>query len=243
MLDLQTGENLARGLYPGAATSDERNLAIGSLDCTHRLYPSDTELIRYGRSDYFAFIMEKGWAFSHRSLKSGSRQVTSIYVAGDLIGFSRGSRAERHPADASVCTVGAARVAEVEPDLLKRTLANQPTLAQAILQNEARVSAILQERLICLGRRSARSRIGHFYLELSVRVSNADIGFTNRFACPLSQYVVSDALGLSAEHLNRVLRQLRLARLLQVRNGHVEILDRHRLGELSDFDPGYLSLK
>jgi CRP-like cAMP-binding protein len=51
---------------------------------------------------------------------------------------------------------------------------------------------------------------------------------------------VSDALGLSAEHLNRVLRQLRLAQLLQVRGGRVDILNRKGLERLADFDPDYL---
>lgn len=58
--------------------------------------------------------------------------------------------------------------------------------------------------------------------------------------CPLSQYVVADVLGLSPEHLNRVMRQLRLTGLLCVRRGRVDLLNAEGLGRLADFDPAYL---
>jgi CRP-like cAMP-binding protein len=107
--------------------------------------------------------------------------------------------------------------------------------------DHARAHAMLEERLISLGRRSARERTAHFFLELSVRLGHSGEGLLNTYECPLSQYVVADALGLSAEHLNRILKQLRLARQLHVRNGSVEILDREGLVRLADFDSGYLS--
>lgn len=242
MTGLPTSGQATRSEFAEADFRVDHPIALSSLEVTRRRYGEDTELIRLGRPISCAFIVEKGWAFAHRSLKSGARQVTSVYVAGDLIGFPPVSRGEMCRADVSVCAVTEAHIAEIGFAPLKLALEREPMLARSVLKSEARASAMLQERLISLGRRSASSRTAHFFLELSVRVSSADVAFINRFACPLSQYIVSDALGLSAEHLNRILRQLRLAQLLQVRSGMVEILDRTRLGQLSDFDPDYLSM-
>ena len=61
------------------------------------------------------------------------------------------------------------------------------------------------------------------------------------FKCPLSQYVLADALGLSAIHINRVLRQLRERNLLTVRRGRIKIHDLRGLRQLSGFRGGYLN--
>jgi len=61
------------------------------------------------------------------------------------------------------------------------------------------------------------------------------------FKCPLTQPVLADALGLSAIHVNRVLRQLRERGLLTVRAGKVKINDLHGLRKLAGFRGGYLN--
>ena len=51
--------------------------------------------------------------------------------------------------------------------------------------------------------------MSHFLLELSARLKLVGMGDRTGFDCPLTQYHLADALGLSAVHVNRVLRQLR----------------------------------
>ena len=58
---------------------------------------------------------------------------------------------------------------------------------------------------------------------------------------PLSQYVIADALGLTAIHVNRVLRQLREQKLLTIRKGKVHIHDLNKLRKLAGFQGGYLN--
>ena len=60
------------------------------------------------------------------------------------------------------------------------------------------------------------------------------------YACPLSQYMLADALGLTAVHINRIMRQLREKGLLTFRTGQVIFDDFDRLVELADFDTAYL---
>jgi DNA-binding transcriptional regulator YhcF (GntR family) len=51
---------------------------------------------------------------------------------------------------------------------------------------------------------------------------------------------LADALGLSAIHVNRVLRHLREAGLMTFRDGRVVFLDYEGLIKLAEFDPSYL---
>lgn len=52
--------------------------------------------------------------------------------------------------------------------------------------------------------------------------------------------MLADALGLSAVHVNRVLRQLREMGLLTFHKGHVTFDDFDGLVTLADFDKTYL---
>jgi DNA-binding GntR family transcriptional regulator len=56
----------------------------------------------------------------------------------------------------------------------------------------------------------------------------------------LTQYHLADALGLSAVHVNRVLRHLREDGLVTFRQGRVIFDDFARLSDVAGFDMGYL---
>jgi CRP-like cAMP-binding protein len=75
------------------------------------------------------------------------------------------------------------------------------------------------------------------FLELSERLQLVGLATEREFDCPLNQYVPADALGLSAIHLNRVLRQLRERKLMILRDRKVTILDRAKLNILAGFQP------
>jgi hypothetical protein len=86
-----------------------------------------------------------------------------------------------------------------------------------------------------VGRRSAIERTAYFFTELAERLNLIGPATEIEFKCPLSQHVLADALGLSAIHVNRVLRQLREQDLLTLRKGSVKIHDLNRLRRLAGF--------
>jgi CRP-like cAMP-binding protein len=96
------------------------------------------------------------------------------------------------------------------------------------------------EHLVGIGRRSALIRTAHLLVELGLRLQLVGLGEADGFACPLNQYVLADALGLTAIHVNRVLRQLRERQLLTFRDGRVAFHDLPRLRQLAEHHGGYL---
>jgi DNA-binding GntR family transcriptional regulator len=58
----------------------------------------------------------------------------------------------------------------------------------------------------------------------------------------MTQEQLGDALGLSAVHVNRVLRGLETDGLITRRRREVTIVDWKRLGRAADFDDRYLHL-
>jgi CRP-like cAMP-binding protein len=60
---------------------------------------------------------------------------------------------------------------------------------------------------------------------------------------PLTQIVLSDALGLTPVHVNRVLRRLRLEGIMRLRSGVLVIDDITELARRAGFDEQYLQRK
>ncbi|WP_202946716.1 Crp/Fnr family transcriptional regulator [Allomesorhizobium alhagi] len=117
-------------------------------------------------------------------------------------------------------------------DLLD-TFSRMPRLATAVLWVASRDEATVVEHLVGIGRRDARERTAHFLLELGARLKLVGLGSAAGYACPLSQSMLADAIGLSAVHVNRVLRELREA-------GQVTFDDFEGLVRLADFYRTYL---
>ena len=60
------------------------------------------------------------------------------------------------------------------------------------------------------------------------------------FALPMIQADLAEACGMTPVHVNRTLRVLREAGLLQFRDGIATLIDGKGLAAVAEFDPGYL---
>ena len=111
-----------------------------------------------------------------------------------------------------------------------------PRVAAAILWSASRDEAMVIEHLVNVGRRSAIERVAHCLLELRQRLHLVGLASESQFECPLTQYDLADALGLSPIHVNRVLRFLREEGLLTVKSHTVFVHDLAGLTRLAGFD-------
>ena len=75
-------------------------------------------------------------------------------------------------------------------------------------------------------------------MELAERLTLVGLATEAEFACPLSQFVLADALGLTSIHVNRTLRELRERNLLTLHRGTVTIHDLAGLRKLAGFQGG-----
>ena len=83
--------------------------------------------------------------------------------------------------------------------------------------------------------------MSHFLCEVSYRLQIDGHDAHDAFDLPLTQQELSDILGLSAVHVNRVLQVLRSQDLIELRSNRLIILDKAGLYEIAEFDPKYLS--
>lgn len=194
-------------------------------------------LIDEGDRGQKAFVFHSGWGCNYKDLATGTRQIISFPIAGDCVGLRS---ILLKTADHSVSALTAAVVSSVEASHVTRCVSEFPRLGAAILWAASRDEAMVVEHLVNVGRRSAIERTAHFFMEMAERLSMIGMATASEFKCPLSQFVLADALGLTAIHVNRVLRQLREQNLLSLHHGTVKILDLKGLRLLAGFQGGYL---
>ena len=235
MLMLQSP--LTRKLSAYVALSDTDLLTLARLHRRRRSFQPGHELVHEGQAKASAFILCEGWVCSYKLLPDGGRQIVDVQIPGDFLGLrSMLFRASDHSIEA-VTRIEATEV--LAPDILE-AFGEAPRLATAVLWAASRDEAMVVEHLVNLGRRSAEERMAHFLLELGARLALVGASDRTGFDCPLTQYHLADTLGLSAVHVNRVLRQLREEGLVTFRNGRVDFVDFDRLKTVAGFDTGYL---
>ena len=215
----------------------EELAALAAIEARRHPATAGTELIHERQPDQRAYILQRGWAACYKLLPDGGRQVIDVRIPGDFMGFRS---VLLRTSDHSSVAVTDVVVAEVDGAQMLETFQALPRLAVAMLWAASRDEAMVVEHLVGIGRRSALARTAHFLVELGLRLDLIGLRSRTGFACPLNQYVLSDLLGLTAIHVNRVLRQLRELGLLTFRNGEVTVHDLPGLQQLAEHDSGYL---
>jgi CRP-like cAMP-binding protein len=211
--------------------------ALAELEARRRRVAAGTELVHEHQAGHHAFILQEGWACAYKLLSDGGRQVIDFAIPGDVMGLrSVLLRTSDHSFSALTDVV----VAEASARQLTDSSHELPRLGAAILWAATRDEAKVVEHLVSVGRRSAVERTAHLLLELGERLQLVGFGTERGYVCPLNQYLMADALGLTAIHVNRVLRHLREEGLVTFRDGHVVFHDLAGLRSLAGWHGGYL---
>ncbi|WP_116134250.1 Crp/Fnr family transcriptional regulator [Tropicimonas sp. IMCC34043] len=231
------GSALTRKLSAFIALSDRELEALERLHQRRRLFPAGQALVHQGQTERAAYFLAEGWVCSYKIQPDGSRQIVDFQIPGDFLGMRS---VLLRTSDHSFEPVTEIVAAEVLMRDIHEMFAQTPRLGAAILWAASRDEAMVVEHLVGLGRRDTDVRMAHFLLELGARLVLVGLGTKAEYSCPLTQHHIADALGLSAVHVNRVLRRLREDGLVTLRDGKVTIKDYRGLVELAVFDPGYL---
>lgn len=231
---------LVRKLGAFVTLSDLELSVLASLHKRRRTFVAGRDLVHQGQTDQSAYILATGWACSFKLLENGQRQIVDFQIPGDFLGLRS---VLLHVSDHSIEPVTDIEVTEIHVADLLNAFAQTPRLAAAVFWAASRDEAMVVEHLVGVGRRDAAERMAHFLLELGARLALVGLGTKNGYACPLTQYLLADALGLSAVHVNRVLRQLREAGMATFRDGTVAFNDYDKLAKFAQFDPSYMDHK
>jgi CRP-like cAMP-binding protein len=197
-----------------------------------------TELVSEGSPTNRLFVLEQGWAVRTLTTADGGRQITAIYVPGDLCNLDC---LLFETSGYGIRTVTGAVVSSISRDGALALMAEHPDIAHTYARLGLIEIAVMNQWMVGLGRRLAQRRLAHLLCELCVRCGAEDQ--STGFTIPLTQETLGDTLGLTGVHINRCLQSLRSEGVLMSGVPTVTILDFKRLKAIAAFDPTYLHVE
>ena len=224
-------------LYPSLPAVATEAAALLDLKSVSRSLRPGQEIVSEGRRCTAVFLIIEGIAIRYRILRDGQRQILNFLLPGDFAGTTS-CRFEN--ALFSTKTLTNTVIAPIPLPRLLGLFDSHPRLAARLFWSFSCDTAVLAEHLIDVGRRSAAERVAHLLLELFNRMQSIGLADERSFHLPLTQEMISDALGLSIPYVNRVLRQFRDDGLVRIKDRLVVIEDREGLAALADFESSYL---
>jgi CRP/FNR family transcriptional regulator, anaerobic regulatory protein len=197
-----------------------------------KLRPSEVLLMEGDSSDHL-FTVLAGWAFRHKTLPDGRRQILNYAMPGSFVGmqasvFKEMQHTVEALTDVTFCVFPRAKI---------WTLYNsQPGLGFDLTWLTAREENMLDDHLLNVGRRSALERMAYLLVHLYRRGSELELISNESLALPLTQQHVADTLGLSLVHTNKTLRKLHNLKLIVWRDRSLRIPDMKQLLQIARYE-------
>src|SRR5438874_12369259 len=222
-----------------APLSDRDVGLIETLCSPEERFRAGANIVVEGEAPRSAFVLTRGMACRYRLMPDGRRQILTILIPGDffeLHGFLL------QTTDHSVATIGPTRIALIGREALTDIIANYPRIGAALWWSAMQEEAMLRERIVALGRRSARGRVAYLLCELVWRQPAIGMAEDHAIRLPFTQTDLADMLGLTSVHTNRVLQGFRRDELITLAHRRLTLHDLERLQAISDLTSDYLKL-
>lgn len=221
----------------GDQISAEDRAVLKAAVSEERVQPRRTTLIHRGEPIGVSTYLVSGFMCRYMDDYRGERQLVAVHIPGDFVdlhGYPLGRL------DHDLATLTDCRIAFVPHRRLDAILAERPALAKLLWFSTLLDAAMHREWIFRLGRLPAVKRLGHFLCETEIRLRAVGLSDGHSFELPLTQSDLAEACGITAVHVNRMLRELRQTGLLLMKGTTVTITDPARLAKASEFDPDYL---
>ncbi len=223
-----------RLLAPITADDEEALLAL-PYHCS-RVRPRDY-LVREGSVPTECCLLIDGYAARSKVAVDGGRQIVSFHMPGDILDLQH---LFLDRADHDIQPVSDAKVAWLPMADLRDMIARRPTIATAFWRDTLVDASIFREWVLNVGRRDAKTRIAHMICEFIIRSEAVGLGSPDQIVLPFNQEEIADATGLTAVHVNRMLRELSEDGLIIRKGRSIEVRDWCQFQRVAGFKSSYL---
>lgn len=196
-----------------------------------------SDILSLGDRPNYVYVIESGWAARYTVRRNGTRRVTGFMLPGDFCGIHAVTgEAMEH----AIIALTECEVARVQASIIEEAIAVSPAIGKALWRAKLTDEAIL--RMWLLNSQDAETALAHLICELHARAEAIGAVHDNRFLVPVIQEQLGDALGITAVHANRMMKQLRLSGLVHFEGHVIFIPDIDALRSACSFSAAYLHL-
>ena len=218
---------LHRPEFLGALERGEDKIATLTRSGEFRLAAGQT-LIAAGTEHQYVYRLLQGWAARARSLADGRSQFILVFLPGDL--FAVKSMFITCHTDAIVC-LSDILVERIHYRILHDVYVKDGDVASRCIWQVMEEERRLHSWVTGLGQGSAEERLAMLLIDFRGRLilSRTIAADALSYEMPLTQSQLADHLGITAVHVNRVLRGFRESAVVTIRDGLVVITDLRKL--------------
>ncbi len=202
--------------------SGNERAALDKLEQRERTLRRGAVLLRENDKMSELFVLKRGTMMSYVILPDGSRQILRFLFRGDLIAMA--SLAYRSSPE-TVMALTECAVAPLERVSVADLTIEHPRLAALLIAVDQTERVALTDRLAGIGRATAKARVAALLITMRNRLRMLDATIGDTFTLGLTQEEIGDATGLTAVHVNRMLRQLEEDGLIAREGGRFTVLN------------------
>jgi len=228
---------LIRRLRISSGISEDDVKEVEALPIVVRQFPAETPVVRDGERATDCCLIADGFCVRSKTIASGKRQILSIHIPGEIPDLMS---LFLHVMDHELSTLTPSTLGFISHETLQKLHRRSPGIAEMFWRDTLIDAAMFREWIVNVGQRPAPARLAHVMVELRERLKLIERAEGNSFEMPLTQEQIGEALGITAVHANRVIKQLRQDGIVELQRGRVTVLDERKLLELADFDGRYL---
>ena len=197
-----------------------------------RAYSAKTILVEAGTKHDYVYRVRRGWAGRVRTLEDGRSQFILIFLPGDVFA-AKSMFVTIHPDTIEV--LSDAVIEQVDQRTLRTVFEADPDVATRCIWQVLEEERRLHNWVVGLGQGSAEERVAMLLLDFRGRLilSRTMPPDALRYELPMTQQQLGDHLGITPVHVNRVLKALREADTVVVRDHKVDIRNLDRLVRLA----------
>lgn len=214
--------------YPSFRLREFACLSDGEIEAIRALggppidVAKNTAIRSEGSTDRSIYLLTDGWALSSLLLRNGERQILKLHLPGDILGST--SMAVDRAID-GLTALTPVTVRKVPLEALGALMAKSPRMMAFMLLSCQKERIALMDRLAWVGRATAIARLACFLLDLNERLTLIGQARDDRFEMRITQEQVGDMLGLTAVHVNRMLRELERRGLIERSGSNMRLPD------------------
>lgn len=220
--------------------TDEQRSALSALPMRTNSFAAGADIASEEEVSTHIGVILSGLAARYKIVGDGKRQILSLHLPGDV---PDSQSLYLDHMDHGLVALSPCRVGFVAHDAVRDLVERDPKLGAVLIKQAMIDGSIFREWIANVGRRQGLTRVAHLFCELFVRLRVLGLSQDNVILLPLTQSELGDATGMSAVHVNRVMQQLRAARLLSSRGNQHTVVDWPGLRRVGDFSPAYLHLR
>ncbi len=220
-----------------APVDDEDIAALRSLSHRTDRRRSQQYIVREGDKPTECCLLVDGYAARSKLSAEGGRQIVSFHVSGDMLDLQH---LFLDRADHFVQAMTDVTLVWIPMPALRELISNRPRVGTAFWRDALIDASIFREWVLNVGRRDAKTRIAHMLCEFITRSEAAGLGSVESMRLPFTQEQIGDATGLTAVHVNRMLRELTEEGLIRRSPGMLQVRDWSGFRRVAAFDAAYL---